>query len=64
METLTIVLQEAPYLEGNKAWHALRLAGASLADGLTVRLFLLEKGVRWRGADAYRLKESPTSRTC
>ncbi len=45
METLTIVLQEAPYLEGNKAWHALRLAGAAMAEDMTVRLFLLEKGV-------------------
>jgi len=45
VETLTIVLQEPPYTESHKAWHALRLAGASLAEGLSVRLFLLEKGV-------------------
>lgn len=45
METLTIVLQEPPYTENNRAWHALRLAGASMAEGMAVRLFLLEKGV-------------------
>ena len=45
METLTLIVQEAPYTESNRAWHALRLAGASMADGMKVRLFLLEKGV-------------------
>lgn len=30
MSTVTIVIQNAPYLEDNKAWHALRFAGAAL----------------------------------
>jgi sulfur relay (sulfurtransferase) complex TusBCD TusD component (DsrE family) len=45
METLTLIIQEAPYTGNNKAWHALRLAGAALAEGMQVRLFLLEQGV-------------------
>jgi sulfur relay (sulfurtransferase) complex TusBCD TusD component (DsrE family) len=43
--TLTIVIQDAPYEPSNKAWHALRFAGAALADDTTVRVFLLDRGV-------------------
>ncbi len=32
MKTVTIVIQNAPYRSNNKAWHALRFAGAALAD--------------------------------
>lgn len=45
METLTLIIQEAPYTANDSAWHALRLAGAALAEGMQVRLFLLEQGV-------------------
>jgi sulfur relay (sulfurtransferase) complex TusBCD TusD component (DsrE family) len=45
MTTLTVIIQEPPYVVGNKAWHALRLAGASMVEGMTVQVFLLEKGV-------------------
>jgi len=31
MKTVTIVIQNAPYRSNNKAWHALRFAGAALA---------------------------------
>ncbi len=30
MTTVTIVIQNSPYKENNKAWHALRFAGAAL----------------------------------
>jgi sulfur relay (sulfurtransferase) complex TusBCD TusD component (DsrE family) len=32
MTTITIVIQNAPYKENHKAWHALRFAGAALAN--------------------------------
>jgi len=32
MTTVTIVIQNSPYKENNKAWHALRFAGAALAN--------------------------------
>jgi len=31
MTTVTVVIQNSPYKENNKAWHALRFAGAALA---------------------------------
>jgi len=34
MTTITIVIQNAPYKENNKAWHALRFAGAALAEDM------------------------------
>lgn len=45
MTTVTIVIQNRPYQESNKAWHALRFAGAALAEDLTVRVHLLDDGV-------------------
>jgi sulfur relay (sulfurtransferase) complex TusBCD TusD component (DsrE family) len=45
MKDVTIVIQDPPYTENNKAWHALRFAGAALAEDMKVRVFLLERGV-------------------
>ncbi len=45
MSTVTIVIQNAPYKSDNKAWHALRFAGAALVEDMTVRLHLLDNGV-------------------
>jgi len=45
MSTITIVIQNAPYQADNKAWHALRFAGAALAEGMTVQVHLLDNGV-------------------
>ena len=46
MTTVTVVIQNAPYKENNKAWHALRFAGAALAEDLRVRVHLLDDGVQ------------------
>jgi sulfur relay (sulfurtransferase) complex TusBCD TusD component (DsrE family) len=46
MKNVTIIIQNAPYLTDNKAWHALRFAGAALAEDMTVRVHLLDDGVR------------------
>ena len=45
MTTVTIVIQNAPYQVDNKAWHALRFAGAALAGDMTVRVHLLDEGI-------------------
>ena len=45
VKTVTIVIQNAPYKEDNKAWHALRFAGAALTEDLNVRVHLLDDGV-------------------
>lgn len=45
MSTVTIVIQNAPYKTDNKAWHALRFAGAALAEDMAVRVHLLDDGV-------------------
>jgi len=45
MSTVTIVIQDPPYKEFNKAWHALRFAGAALAEDMDVQLHLLDEGV-------------------
>jgi sulfur relay (sulfurtransferase) complex TusBCD TusD component (DsrE family) len=45
MSTVTIVIQNAPYKAGNKAWHALRFAGAALTEDMQVRVHLLDDGV-------------------
>ncbi len=42
MTTVTIVIQNSLYKENNKAWHALRFAGAALAEGMAVRVHLLD----------------------
>lgn len=44
-KTITIVIQNPPYRGDNKAWHALRFAGASIAEGMNVRVHLLDDGV-------------------
>ena len=41
---LVIIIQNAPYRSDNKAWHALRLAGACLAQNMAVRVHLLDDG--------------------
>ncbi|MBI5040737.1 MAG: DsrE family protein [Gammaproteobacteria bacterium] len=46
MKNITIIIQNAPYQSDNKAWHALRFAGAALAEDMTVRVHLLDEGVR------------------
>jgi len=45
MSMLTIVIQDAPYQAGNKAWNALRFAGAALTEDMNVRVHLLDHGV-------------------
>lgn len=45
MTTVTIIIQNAPYQPDNKAWHALRFAGAALTEDMTVRVHLLDSGV-------------------
>lgn len=45
MSVVTIVIQNAPYQNDNKAWHALRFAGAAMTEDMTVRLHLLDVGV-------------------
>lgn len=44
MASVTIIINELPYTN-DKAWNALRLAGALLKQGLRVNVFLLEHGV-------------------
>ena len=41
---IVIIIQNAPYREDNKAWHALRFAGACLAEDMVVRIHLLDDG--------------------
>jgi tRNA 2-thiouridine synthesizing protein D len=43
MSTITIVIQNTPYKSDNKAWHA---AGAALTEDMTVRVHLLDEGVK------------------
>ena len=45
MSTVTIVIQNAPYKDNNKAWHALRFAGAALVEDMKVQVHLLDDGV-------------------
>jgi len=45
MTTIIIVIQNAPYKKNHKAWHALRFAGAALAEDMNVRVHLLDDGV-------------------
>ena len=45
MSSVTVVIQNAPYQNDNKAWHALRFAGAALAEDMEVRVHLLDDGV-------------------
>ena len=44
--TITIIIQNAPYKGDNKAWHALRFAGAALIEDMKVRVHLLDDGVQ------------------
>ncbi len=43
-KTIAIIIQNAPYKGDNKAWHALRFAGAALAEDMKVRVHLLDDG--------------------
>lgn len=45
-KAVTIVIQNAPYKGDNKAWHALRFAGAALTEDMKVRVHLLDDGVQ------------------
>ena len=45
MSTVTVVIQNKPYQPDNKAWHALRFAGAALTEDMTVQVHLLDAGV-------------------
>ncbi len=45
-KTVTIIIHNAPYKGDNKAWHALRFAGAALAEDMKVRVHLLDDGVQ------------------
>lgn len=45
MKTVTMIIQHAPYGADNKAWNALRLAGAALTEDMKVRIQLLDAGV-------------------
>lgn len=45
-KTVTIVIQNAPYKGDHKAWHALRFAGAALAEDMKVRVHLLDDGAQ------------------
>ena len=45
MKTVTIIIQNAPYKDDNKAWHALRFAGAALVEDMGVQVHLLDDGV-------------------
>ena len=41
MSTVTIIIQNAPYKNSNKAWHALRFAGGALTEDMEVQVHLL-----------------------
>lgn len=43
-KAITIIIQNAPYQGDNKSWHALRFAGAVLAEDMKVRVHLLDDG--------------------
>jgi rhodanese-related sulfurtransferase/sulfur relay (sulfurtransferase) complex TusBCD TusD component (DsrE family) len=45
-KAVTIIIQNAPYQGDNKAWHALRFAGAALAEDMKVRVHLLDDGAQ------------------
>ncbi len=45
MSTITIIIQNAPYKDDNKAWHALRFAGAALAEDMLVQVHLIDDGI-------------------
>ena len=57
MTTIIIVIQNAPYRENNKAWHALRFAGAALPEDMSVRVHLLDDGVEV-GRHSHQVPES------
>jgi len=46
MSMITIIIQNAPYHDDNKAWHALRFAGAALTEDMSVHIHLLDEGVK------------------
>lgn len=46
MTVTTIIIHNAPCQSDNKAWPALRFAGAALGEDMHVRVHLLDEGVR------------------
>jgi len=65
MTTVTIVIQNPPYQENNKAWHALRFAGAALAEDMRVRVHLLDDAVERLGVAVTRYRKARSiSRRC
>lgn len=46
MTRVTIVIQNYPYKDNNKVWHALRFAGAALAEDMAARVHLLDNGAK------------------
>lgn len=64
MTTVTIVIQNSPYKENNKAWHALRFAGAALAEDMSVRCICWMMGLRL-GVTVIRYRRAQSiSRSC
>lgn len=59
MSTVTIVIQNAPYKDDNKAWHALRFAGAALTEDIAVQVHLLDDGV-YVGKKSHQVPEGKT----
>jgi sulfur relay (sulfurtransferase) complex TusBCD TusD component (DsrE family) len=45
-KSVVVVIQNSPYQGDNKAWHALRFAGAALAEDMKVRVHLLDDGAQ------------------
>jgi len=45
MTTVTIIIQNAPYKDDNKAWHALRFAGTALTEDMSGQVHLLDDAV-------------------
>jgi len=57
MEAVVIIVQEEPYNGNNKAWDALRLAGALIVEDIKVRISLLDKGIEL-GCQSYSVPEN------
>ena len=45
-KSVTIVTRNAPCKGDNKAWHALRFAGAALIEDMKLRVHLLDDGAQ------------------
>ncbi|MBD3609156.1 MAG: DsrE family protein [Gammaproteobacteria bacterium] len=60
MSIVTIIIKAAPYQGDNNTWHALRFAGASLAEDMEVQVHLLDKGVEV-GRSGHQVAEGDTN---